>query len=190
MFFISSRNVPLYNGVLEYVRRMGLIQSWFLDKPQRWPKTKIEFWFWNHTTFKNAAALGTNDPNPKESQGFQSNNCQTSGRRGDEKHMHLATEGESVGGIKTNIAICNHVATCYQDLYVAQSFGLYMFCILLVSSLYRIVLSIKAFPPADTHPRLPGSHSILTVTDTHLSWRLQLNHFWKDSSVNSGHRSW
>ena len=34
------------------------------------------------------------------------------GRKADDKHMWLASEGQSVGGIGTNIAICTHVATC------------------------------------------------------------------------------
>ena len=34
------------------------------------------------------------------------------GRKADDKHLWLANEGQSVGGIATNIAICNHVAAC------------------------------------------------------------------------------
>lgn len=36
----------------------------------------------------------------------------TTGRKEDDKHMWLASEGESAGGMATNIAVCNHVVAC------------------------------------------------------------------------------
>ena len=36
----------------------------------------------------------------------------SAGRKADEKHMWLASEGQNSGGMSTNIKICNHVVAC------------------------------------------------------------------------------
>ena len=36
------------------------------------------------------------------------------GRKDDEKHMWLSSEGETAGGMATNIAVCNLVVACLE----------------------------------------------------------------------------
>lgn len=38
------------------------------------------------------------------------------GRKSDDKHVWLASEGQAAGGMATNIVICNHVVACSQRL--------------------------------------------------------------------------
>jgi len=59
---------------------------------------------------------------------------QTAGRKADDKHIHLASEGESAGGMRTNIEICNHVAACSE--FNPFSFG-WAFCFVLWGGYFK-----------------------------------------------------